>query len=185
MDRPSGSDVAQTCFWDNPDEAWRTLYDVLYRTVRRRGIPDQDAPSLVSEAIEAHQRRFPALRDRSKPVAYARTILRNRIADWYRSRYQQPLTVELESLETSVFHQTERLLAYREEEQQRILIQEVEAAMAPLPERDKQVINLHFWEDLTFPEIATRLDESEAAVKARFYRALPRIKDEVLRNDIC
>lgn len=171
-------------FWDDPAEARNTLYSLLYRIARHRGIPEPDAHDLVSEVITEHWKRFPALPEGSNPVAYARIILRNRIADWYAGRGQQPPTEELEVLETSRFHLTERLLTYREEEERKVLLQAIQVALAHCPEQDKQVIDLRFWKGLTHPEIATLLGEPEGTVKSRFSRALQRIKKEVLGNDI-
>src|SRR5262245_4031838 len=53
----------------------------------------------------------------------------------------------------------------------------VRAALARLPERDREVLILRYLEDLTTAEAAAVLGVSEGAVKVRLLRALRRLRD--------
>ena len=57
------------------------------------------------------------------------------------------------------------------------------AAMASLPERDREVLVMRYLEQLTNPEIAAALGVSEGAVKARHLRAITRIR-KLLGEDL-
>jgi RNA polymerase sigma-70 factor (ECF subfamily) len=59
------------------------------------------------------------------------------------------------------------------EEQRR----QVQAALQSLAPIDREILMMHYLEDLTFPEIAAILDIGEGAAKMRHLRALRRIRD--------
>lgn len=53
------------------------------------------------------------------------------------------------------------------------------SAIATLPERQKQVFELKYFEDLKYTEIAEMLDLSEGALKASYHHAVNKIKEYV------
>jgi len=87
----------------------------------------------------------------------------------------------------SVFELAERLLSptsgasaslRRKERRDR-----VRAALAALPERDREVLILRFLEDLSTAEAAAVLGVGEGAVKMRLMRALQRLRDLLGEED--
>jgi len=65
-------------------------------------------------------------------------------------------------------------------EQQEILVE----ALAQLREEYQRVVELHWFEGLTFAEIGLRLDRSEEAARMLHARALVRLGDELKRNGV-
>lgn len=55
----------------------------------------------------------------------------------------------------------------------------VRLALEFLPPQDREVLWLHEYEGLTFPQIAEQLDSKEATVRMRFHRALPKLAKKV------
>lgn len=60
----------------------------------------------------------------------------------------------------------------------------VEAAMADLPEEQREVIVLKEYEDMTFLEIAEVLGEPISTVKTRLYRGLGQLREKLERQGI-
>lgn len=55
----------------------------------------------------------------------------------------------------------------------------VRKVLETLSDEKQEIIQLRFWGELKFQEIADRLDKSEAAVKKMFYRTIEEIKDKL------
>jgi RNA polymerase sigma-70 factor (ECF subfamily) len=56
----------------------------------------------------------------------------------------------------------------------------VREAIARLPESQRQILHLHRYEEMTFPEIAQVLGTTEGAVKLRAFRAYERLRRELV-----
>ena len=63
---------------------------------------------------------------------------------------------------------------YDEQKEQRL--QSLEAAVAQLPEADRQIIQWHYYEDIPLQTIAQRLRQTENNIKVRMYRIRERLK---------
>jgi len=63
---------------------------------------------------------------------------------------------------------------YDEQKEQRL--QSLEAAVAQLPEADRQIIRWHYYEDIPLQIIAQRVGQTENNIKVRMYRIRERLK---------
>jgi len=61
---------------------------------------------------------------------------------------------------------------------------DVAAAVASLPEEQREVIILKEYQDLTFLEIAEALDVPVSTVKTRLYRGLTQLRQRLVRQGI-
>ena len=66
---------------------------------------------------------------------------------------------------------------YDEQKEQRL--QSLEAAVARLPEADRQIIQWHYYEDIPLQTIAQRVGQTENNIKVRMYRIRERIKKQM------
>ena len=66
---------------------------------------------------------------------------------------------------------------YDEQKEQRL--QSLEAAVAHLPEADRQIIEWHYYESIPLQTIAKRLGQTENNIKVRMYRIRERIKKQM------
>ena len=66
---------------------------------------------------------------------------------------------------------------YDELKEQRL--QSLEAAVAQLPEADRQIIQWHYYEDIPLQIIAQRLGQTENNIKVRMYRIRERLKKQI------
>jgi RNA polymerase sigma-70 factor (sigma-E family) len=121
------------------------------------------AEDIVQEAFAELHARWSKLTDPHKALAYLRTSVVNRSRSALRRRrtaraYVPPHDPPLESPEA------ELVLA---EDQREVL-----AAVRRLPERQRQVLVLRYWSDLSEAEIAAALGISRGTVKSTASRAL-------------
>ena len=58
-------------------------------------------------------------------------------------------------------------------------LQSLEAAVAQLPEADRQIIQWHYYEDIPLQIIAQRVGQTENNIKVRMYRIRERIKKQM------
>lgn len=58
--------------------------------------------------------------------------------------------------------------------------QEIWSIVATFPELDRRILIARFRFELSFPEIAAELDMEETKIKARFYRALDKIRKKLI-----
>lgn len=66
---------------------------------------------------------------------------------------------------------------YDEQKEQRL--QSLEAAVAQLPEADRQIIQWHYYENIPLQTIAQRVGQTENNMKVRMYRIRERIKKQM------
>jgi RNA polymerase sigma-70 factor (sigma-E family) len=105
----------------------------------------------------------------SEPEAYARKILFNTYAKWWRRRWKAEIPVaDLPEPATSPPETTHDL----------------RSAIARLPRRQRAVVVLRYYEDLTEAETARALDCSVGTVKSQASRALAKLRiDPTLLTD--
>jgi RNA polymerase sigma-70 factor, ECF subfamily len=168
-------------------------YERLIRmaTVRldRRLAPRVDPDDVVQEALlEASQDLSDYLRDRPLPFhAWLRQYVGQRISKLHRHHLgAQRRSVRREEAgdwhlpEESTVLLAERLLDRQSSPSRRIqreeLRQRIQAALARLGERDREVVVLRHLEQLSTAETAEVLGITEAAVKKRHLRALERLR---------
>ena len=65
------------------------------------------------------------------------------------------------------------------DEQKELQLQAMEAAIAQLPEADRQIIQWHYYENLPLQTIAQQLGQTENNIKVRMYRIRERIKKKM------
>jgi RNA polymerase sigma-70 factor (ECF subfamily) len=146
-----------------------------------------DPSDVLQDTLTGAVSRLPEyLRDRPVPFyTWLRRLALDRMADMYRRHIRAGnRTVEREEpprlSHASVRELGERLIARGSSPSGRLRRREqrdrIQAALAALPERDREVLVLRYLEQLPVDEIASVLGLSEGAVYARHLRALQRLR---------
>jgi RNA polymerase sigma-70 factor (ECF subfamily) len=131
-----------------------------------------DEDDLLQEVWSSVLRELPnrAVVTESAFHAWLRTIIVKRFRDMLRRRVSGPSTLDPPMA-------TAELDSPAEAAERGELAKRLHDAMATLPERDRQIIALRSEQDRTFTEIAETVGLSTASVRARYSRALRRLRD--------
>jgi RNA polymerase sigma-70 factor (ECF subfamily) len=127
-----------------------------------------DAEDVVQEAFV----RFWRSRNRvSDPVAYLYSCVKRGALEWNRAgarrsrREEASSRAEAEPLFEDPLEQHERRVA-------------IEAALASLPEKQREVLVMRIWGDLSFPQIAAALGIPTDTAASRYRYALAKLHEE-------
>jgi RNA polymerase sigma-70 factor (ECF subfamily) len=173
-------------------EAYRTYLDLLARVeIGRRLRTKLDASDVVQETfLEAH-RNFANFRGSGEPefVAWLRGILAARIANLVRHyvgtqardvRREQGLEINLDqssrALDRGLFSLQGSPSQNAARREQGVLLAQ---ALARLPEEYRDVVVLRHLEELSFPEVAERMERTVDSVQKLWVRALARLRQFV------
>jgi RNA polymerase sigma-70 factor (sigma-E family) len=140
--------------------AWPGLVRTAYLLLGDRGLAEDLAQTALAKTYAA----WPKVRDVQAAPGYARTTLVNTAASWFRRRsWRNELPTE--SLPDPGVHDLDPSLR-----------PSVVAALAQLPPRQRAVIVLRFYEDLSVAETARALGCSEGTVKSQTSHALAKLR---------
>jgi len=152
-----------------------SLYRVMYRQVGSK----QDAEDIVQETF---LRAYYALRDyaaQGKRLQHARSWLYRIAFNLYYNRVRtvRPLVFPLDLAEDHALLELEHPDPGPEElADQRESLREVAEVISSLPEHYKIVLNLYFFGELSYQEIADLLQQPLGTVKSHISRGLRRVR---------
>lgn len=146
----------------------------LYWQIRRLVHDHEDASDVLQNCLVRVFRSLPEFEGRSKLYTWLCRIAMNEAIGFLKKKKQQSLS----SLEEEAALLRERLRAdpYFEGDEVQLLLQE---AIARLPEKQRIVFNLRYFEDLSYADMAAVLDTSEGALKASYHHAVKKIESFV------
>lgn len=129
------------------------------------GDPHQ-AADLTQSALERAYLNWPRVQA-DDPMAYVRKIVVNQYRDWLRARMRRP--------ERSTGLLPERPAAgdFADRHAQRDLVL---GALSVLTRRERQVVVLRYFADLSGPQIAEELDIAHGTVKSTLARAIDKLR---------
>jgi RNA polymerase sigma factor (sigma-70 family) len=132
-------------------------YPRVYRFVRRRVESAEMAEELAADVFRVVWQRWSDGQEPEMP--WLLTIARNLVGNAYRSRdRQQALQDRLRSAAVVRFG----------DESDNVAVQD---ALARLREKDRDILQLAYWDELSIAEIAGVLQCSQSAAKVRLHRA--------------
>jgi RNA polymerase sigma-70 factor, ECF subfamily len=158
----------------------RKIRGAAYRIVGS----DEEARDVCQEAFLKAYRGLAAFKGGCKFSSWLYQIAINLCRDRLRRRKVRNL-VSIEDLESAVEPSwaVQRAVAH-ELVEARELSRAVSAAVASLPEEQREVIVLKEYQGLTFPEIAEALDVPLSTVKTRLYRGLVHLRGRLEKQGI-
>lgn len=163
-------------------EAFRQLFALLAPKVRAfflRSFIDPTVADDLTQTTFLKLHRARATYSADRPLApWVFTIAASVRRDELRRRYRLPPHVGDAELERLVSRQMRDRTPNPEPADE---IEAVRAAIQRLPESQRTVLHLHCTEELTFEQIAERLNTSPGAVRVRASRAYERLR-QVLRR---
>jgi RNA polymerase sigma-70 factor (ECF subfamily) len=175
-------------FWRDPIERAKTepaafgqLYDryagQIYRFVRARVHDDGLAEDLTAEVFLNALRHIKSYRDQGRPFScWLYRIAANAIASHYRNQ-RSALSLDDElNLPSMVPDPMDEVL-------QRDRMRDIWRAVDRLPAQQRAAMILKFSDDLTMEDVGAVLGKSPAAAKLLIYRAVQRLRAELVPRD--
>lgn len=150
------------------EEYVRTRQEALLRSARRL-VPDPvDAQDLLQTALARTYGRWDGIADKSLADAYLRRVMINTRTEWWRAR-------RLEEVPTEQL--PERCVEDGSDQHaDRALLIDILGVLAP---KQRSVVVLRHWEQMSTEETAAALGMSTGTVKSTLHRALARLREEL------
>jgi RNA polymerase sigma-70 factor (ECF subfamily) len=159
-------------------DPWRLWLDehgpALVLLARQWAASHADAEDIVQDAFV----RFWRSRDRvAEPVAYLYACVKHCASDWQRAGQRRTRREE-----ATARPESEGMFAgHLEHDERRIAI---EAALVSLPEKQREVLVMKVWGELTFSQIAEALAISADTAASRYRYALAKLHEELAEETI-
>ncbi len=154
---------------------------LVYNYCLRMTFNRSDAMDLMQEVFLATYRNLPSYRGQNQFKGWMMRIAANKTTDFLRSRGRNPLHHAGEVTEES-YHSPEQHHAGShhqdpaEEYKMAKNNQHIKQVLEKLPEEQKLVVELKFFQHFTFDEISHQTGTSINTVKTRLYAALTKLK---------
>ncbi len=171
--RPTDIELIREVLQDSNERAFETLMkrytSAVYGASLRLMKDEENAREVTQMAFIQAYRQLESWRGENFGVWV--TIIANHIAlrllEKEKRRQTDPLDENVDAPDET----------YDELKEQRL--QSLEAAVAQLPEADRQIIQWHYYEDIPLQIIAQRVGQTENNIKVRMYRIRERIKKQM------
>lgn len=157
------------------DEGFRLLVSTyqerLYWHIRRMVLDHEDASDLLQDILVKVYRGLPGFRGDSGLFTWLYIIATNEVRSFLRKKKKMPLVGE-EGLVS------QQLVAdkYFDGDELQLRLQE---ALAGLPEKQRLVFQMRYYEELSYREMSAILQTSEGALKASFHHAVKKIEQYI------
>jgi RNA polymerase sigma-70 factor (ECF subfamily) len=157
----------------------RKIHGAIYRVLGS----DEEARDLVQEAFFRAYRGLPGFKREARFSSWLYQIATNLCRDRMRRRRGRTL-VSLDEVDEAARPLAPAGLGALELVEVRDLCRAVAAAIADLPEEQREVIVLKEYQDLTFGEIAEIMDVPISTIKTRLYRGLGQLREKLARQGV-
>ncbi|HKU43633.1 MAG TPA: RNA polymerase sigma factor [Polyangiales bacterium] len=145
---------------------------VLFRLARRRLTSDEDARDVVQQTLLQLHRARNDFRAGARLRPWLFTIAMNLVREHYRKqRRRREQSLESAPLEAEPVSEPAEAEAARDRSAR------VRAALAGLPDNQREVIELHWFESCPYEDIAQIVGASVAAVRVRAHRGYERLRE--------
>jgi len=148
------------------------LFGTAYLMMRDRGL----AEDAVQEALIQIWKNLASFRLKSSVKTWMVRIVVNEVKQQFRKKKLPMIPLESANEETSRLDEPKIALIHTEE---RLAVRQ---ALDRLQPEQQEAVILHYFSELTVPEIAAVTNQREGTIKARLSRALDRL-GEILRNE--
>ncbi len=141
----------------------REILNYVYRLVGN----NYEAEDLTQEAFIKAFQKFESLKELAKVRSWLYSIARNVTIDFFRRNKNQNIRLDDMILEN---YARATATDYRNEILKKEISREMTATLANLPEQDRTIIKLLYYEGFSYTEIGTLLHLNQNTLKSRLHR---------------
>lgn len=146
----------------------------IYWYIRRIIISHDDSQDIMQETFFNAYRYISGFKGESNLYTWLYKIATNEILKWIKKKRTEVIFLNEESLKTKI---SEESLPDSEQ-----ILQKLQLAIQKLPEKQKLVFNLRYYDELSYNEIGEILEISAESSKANYHHAYEKIKDFMTNN---
>ncbi|WP_338764553.1 sigma-70 family RNA polymerase sigma factor [Bernardetia sp. ABR2-2B] len=151
-------------------------YEAIFRFLYRKANDEALAADLTSQTFIKALQNIQKFEYKGVPFsAWLYRIASNEFLKYYRKQKKMPVYSLEEETAKKLTNFSEELADERQQER----IDQLKKILEKLKPKDMQMIELRFFEDKSFKEIAFILETTESAAKMRTYRIIEKIKESV------
>lgn len=148
---------------------------LVYNYCLRMTFNSSDAMDLMQEVFLAVYRNLPSYRGDGKFKGWMMRIAANKTTDFIRGKYRNPLHQADEVIENDFHSNHSPQSEYEQDSKNKQIIK----MLASLPEEQKIVVELKFFQNFTFEEISQQTGVAISTIKTRLYAALQKLKGQM------
>lgn len=156
----------------------RTYSEQLYWTVRRIVLNHEDANDVVQNVLMKAWMRLDSFHEESKMTTWLYRITLNESIDFMRKQKKQQLSAD----DPSAITVAQQLMAdeYFDGSEMEARLHE---AIARLPDVQRTVFNLRYFNEMKYSEMSEVLHTSEGSLKASYHIAVKKITEYLKQQD--
>ena len=153
-------------------ELYTKYFPLIYRFFSNK--VGEDIEDLVQRTFLACTHHRARLRGGSSLRAFLLVVARNELFDHLRMRYRDGQSIDVGSVSIADLGTTASQLIARRDEHRLLLL-----ALRRIPLELQDILELHYFEQLTGPELADALEIPEGTVRSRLRRAIIALRKEL------
>lgn len=152
----------------------RKYQERLYWHIRRMVVVHEDTDDVLQNVFIKVWKGLEGFREESNLYTWLYRIATNETLTWIESQKRRA-TVPMDGNEA--FFEN-RLLAQRDHDPNKIEWK-LQQAIAKLPEKQRIVFNLRYYDEMPYDEMSQVLDTSAGALKASYHHAVKKVEDHL------
>lgn len=149
----------------------------LYWHIRRMVVEHEDANDVLQNMFVKAWKGLENFREDSKLYTWLYRIATNECLTFLEQKKRKS-TVSMSDEETGLYNNVKADSNFDGNK----LEWKLQLAIQKLPEKQKAVFNLRYFEEMPYHEMSTVLETSEGALKASYHHAVKKIEDYILNN---
>lgn len=150
----------------------------LYRQIRRMVFSHEDANDLLQNTFIKAWNNLEYFRGEAKLSTWLYRIALNECLNFL-NRQRAENNLSIDEMDTSLANKIESDTYFDGDEAQRLL----QKAILQLPEKQRIIFNLKYFQDMKYEEISEILGTSVGALKASYHHAVKKIESFFTEND--
>jgi len=151
----------------------------LYWHIRRMVVDHEDANDVLQNMFIKVWKNLENFREDSQLYTWLYRIASNESLSFLESRKKRNLSTD--SYDDEDQYLSNKLIAEKDFDEKK-LEWKLQLAIQRLPEKQKAVFNLRYFEEMPYEEMSKVLETSEGALKASYHHAVKKIEDFILNH---